>query len=108
MSNLDVAPAEVTGGTGGECAERTRHMPYRNVPLGGPRAMPVPRSLPQRAQSLVGAWCFVDHYGPDDVSLTGGFFFFSHRAADRLPGCSPARSSTATRRARTRWSAPAS
>ncbi|WP_212719186.1 pirin family protein [Blastococcus sp. CCUG 61487] len=44
----------------------------REVPLGGPRAMTVRRTLPQRARSLIGAWCFADHYGPDDVSLTGG------------------------------------
>lgn len=30
------------------------------------------RTLPQRAPSFVGAWCFVDHYGPDDVVLRGG------------------------------------
>jgi redox-sensitive bicupin YhaK (pirin superfamily) len=47
-------------------------LPYREVPLGGPRAMPVRRSLPQRDRTLIGAWCFVDHYGPDDVSLSGG------------------------------------
>ena len=44
----------------------------RDVPLGGPRAMTVRRTLPQRQRSLIGAWCFADHYGPDDVSLTGG------------------------------------
>lgn len=44
----------------------------RAVPLGGPRAMTVRRTLPQRARSLIGAWCFVDHYGPDDVGHTGG------------------------------------
>ncbi len=44
----------------------------RDVPLGGPRAMNVRRTLPQRAQSLIGAWCFLDHYGPDDVAHTGG------------------------------------
>jgi redox-sensitive bicupin YhaK (pirin superfamily) len=44
----------------------------RAVPLGGPRAMTVRRSLPQRRRWLVGAWCFADHYGPDDVSITGG------------------------------------
>ncbi|MBO1756176.1 bifunctional pirin family protein/GNAT family N-acetyltransferase [Allobranchiibius sp. CTAmp26] len=44
----------------------------REVPLGGPRAMTVRRTLPQRQRSLIGAWCFADHYGPDDVSLTGG------------------------------------
>ena len=44
----------------------------RTVPLGGPRAMTVRRTLPQRARSLVGAWCFADHYGPDDVTRSGG------------------------------------
>ncbi len=44
----------------------------REVPLGGPRAMSVRRTLPQRQRSLVGAWCFADHYGPDDVTATGG------------------------------------
>ena len=44
----------------------------REVPLGGPRAMPVRRTLPQRERSLIGAWCFADHYGPDDVGNTGG------------------------------------
>ena len=44
----------------------------REVPLGGPRAMTVHRTLPQRQRSLVGAWCFADHYGPADVSKTGG------------------------------------
>ncbi len=44
----------------------------RDVPLGGPRAMSVRRTLPQRRRSLVGAWCFADHYGPDDVARTGG------------------------------------
>jgi redox-sensitive bicupin YhaK (pirin superfamily) len=34
--------------------------------------MPVRRTLPQRARTLIGAWCFADHYGPDDVSVTGG------------------------------------
>jgi redox-sensitive bicupin YhaK (pirin superfamily) len=44
----------------------------RTVPLGGPRAMTVRRTLPQSARSLIGAWCFIDHYGPDDASQTGG------------------------------------
>ncbi|HET7326592.1 MAG TPA: pirin family protein [Nocardioidaceae bacterium] len=44
----------------------------RTVPLGGPRAMNVRRTLPQRERSLIGAWCFADHYGPDDVAGTGG------------------------------------
>ncbi|MDY6055779.1 pirin family protein [Micrococcus sp.] len=44
----------------------------REVPLGGPRAMTVLRTLPQRARSLIGAWCFLDFYGPEDVSASGG------------------------------------
>lgn len=44
----------------------------REVPLGGPRSMTVRRTLPHRDRSFVGAWCFVDHYGPDDVASTGG------------------------------------
>ena len=44
----------------------------RDVPLGGLRAMTVRRTLPQRQRSLIGAWCFVDHYGPDRVSDSGG------------------------------------
>jgi quercetin 2,3-dioxygenase len=44
----------------------------RDVPLGGVRAMTVRRTLPQRQRSLIGAWCFLDHYGPDRVDETGG------------------------------------
>ncbi|WP_127819265.1 pirin family protein [Microbacterium sp. CPCC 204701] len=36
----------------------------REVPLGGIRAMEVHRSLPQRELPLVGAWCFLDRFGP--------------------------------------------
>ena len=35
--------------------------------MGGPRAIRVRRTLPQRERSLIGAWCFADHYGPHDV-----------------------------------------
>ena len=50
----------------------------REVPLGGPRAMTVRRTLPQRRRSMIGAWCFVDHYGPDDVADTGGMDVAPH------------------------------
>lgn len=50
----------------------------REVPLGGPRSMTVHRTLPQRQRSTIGAWCFVDHYGPDDVSATGGMDVAPH------------------------------
>ena len=77
MSNVETAPVEV------ECASAPAdsaveiHVP-RDVPLGGPRAMPVRRTLPQRSRSLIGAWCFVDHYGPDVVARTGGMVVPPH------------------------------
>jgi quercetin 2,3-dioxygenase len=50
----------------------------RDVPLGGLRAMTVRRTLPQRQRSLIGAWCFLDHYGPDDVDGSGGMVVPPH------------------------------
>jgi len=40
--------------------------------------MRVRRTLPQLTRSLIGGWCFVDHYGPDDVSETGGMVVPGH------------------------------
>lgn len=50
----------------------------RVVPLGGPRAMTVFRTLPAKHRSFVGSWCFLDHYGPDDVAETGGMVVPRH------------------------------
>ena len=55
-------PAETTG---------VEVLGAREVPLGGPRAMTVHRTLPQKRRSLIGAWCFADHYGPVEVLGTG-------------------------------------
>ena len=71
MSNLEVEPDELVCDTRHGTAS-IQVLEPREVPLGGPRAMTVRRTLPQRARSLIGAWCFVDHYGPDDVAETGG------------------------------------
>jgi predicted GNAT family acetyltransferase len=38
-------------------------------PLGGVRAMEVHRSLPQRALPMVGAWCFLDRFGPQTARM---------------------------------------
>jgi redox-sensitive bicupin YhaK (pirin superfamily) len=63
VSNTEPAPSEVA------CAASpfAGVLHPREVPLGGPRAIRVRRTLPQRERSLIGAWCFVDHYGPHDV-----------------------------------------
>ncbi len=38
----------------------------------------VTRLLPQRERRTVGAWCFVDHYGPDDVRDSAGMQVAPH------------------------------
>lgn len=50
----------------------------REVPLGGPRAMTVRRTLPHQGRPFVGAWCFLDHFGPDEVASTGGMVVPPH------------------------------
>ncbi|HEX7187374.1 MAG TPA: pirin family protein [Actinomycetes bacterium] len=66
MSNLDRRPEEsAAGGLATVSHEPVRRvLAPREVPLGGPRAMLVRRTLPHREQRSVGAWCFVDDYGP--------------------------------------------
>jgi redox-sensitive bicupin YhaK (pirin superfamily) len=68
VSNTDTAPAEVA------CVASpfAGVLHPREVPLGGPRAIRVRRTLPQRERSLIGAWCFADHYGPHDVRAASG------------------------------------
>ncbi len=66
MSNLEAAPAELACAASQQLAAppMVEVLQPREVPLGGPRALRVQRTLPQRRHSLVGAWCFIDHYGP--------------------------------------------
>ena len=42
----------------------------REVPLGGVRGLTVHRTLPHRELPTVGAWCFVDHFGPTREPMT--------------------------------------
>ncbi|MCL2536299.1 MAG: pirin family protein, partial [Nocardiaceae bacterium] len=82
MSNVEADPVEIECEHGPDTPVAGRPLTEiitsREVPLGGPRAMPVRRTLPQRQRSLIGAWCFADHYGPDDVALTGGMDVAPH------------------------------
>lgn len=71
MSNIEPDPSEQLCGED-EPAQGLEIIDPREVPLGGPRAMQVRRTLPARGRTMIGPWCFVDHYGPDDVSETGG------------------------------------
>ncbi|QAY69351.1 pirin family protein [Xylanimonas protaetiae] len=71
MSNLESRPAEQVCAAG-DAPAGVQLLTARDVPLGGPRAMAVRRTIPQKVRSLVGAWCFCDHYGPDDVTASAG------------------------------------
>lgn len=51
-------------------------LPGHDVPLG--RYTTVRRLLPQRPRRMVGAWCFVDHFGPDDVTDRPGMQIAPH------------------------------
>ena len=77
MSNQERDPGEVVC-TEGDAPAGVELLTPREVPLGGPRAMHVRRTLPQRHRSLIGAWCFLDHYGPDAVPETGGMSVAPH------------------------------
>jgi redox-sensitive bicupin YhaK (pirin superfamily) len=70
MSNLETAPAEVA--CTASQLEAVEVLRPREVPLGGPRAIRVRRTLPQQQRSLIGAWCFADHYGPHDLRRSRG------------------------------------
>lgn len=72
MSNTEAAPAELTCPAGAAGTGGVEVLSAREVPLGGPRALTVRRTLPQRTRSLIGAWCFADHYGPTAVGNDRG------------------------------------
>lgn len=50
----------------------------RVVPLGESDGLTVRRTLPTRERSLIGAWCFIDHFGPDPVRANGGMRVAPH------------------------------
>ncbi|WAL99441.1 pirin family protein [Streptomyces sp. Je 1-369] len=68
MSNLDrEAVPSLCGGRGFVVAEPVRELlSPRRVTLG--ESTEVRRLLPNLGRRMVGAWCFVDHYGPDDIA----------------------------------------
>ncbi len=82
MSNLETAPAETVGGAVGGAAAVgapvSELMAGRDVVLGGTRGMRVTRTLPNRGRRMVGAWCFLDHFGPADITGERGMLVPPH------------------------------
>jgi hypothetical protein len=71
VSNLDRTPSLTHCGTTGVAARPVlERFAGRQVTLG--ESTKVRRLLPNLGRRLVGPWCFVDHYGPDDVAGTTG------------------------------------
>ncbi|MEV6211601.1 pirin family protein, partial [Kitasatospora sp. NPDC051914] len=66
MSDLDLRPTPAS--CGGNRAEGPKRdlLVARETALGGSTV--VRRLLPSMGRRMVGAWCFVDHYGPDDIA----------------------------------------
>src|SRR3954471_14090278 len=78
MSNLDKQPvARELGGLEGTTAGPALDLlPGREGQLG--ESTRVRRLLPALGRRLVGAWAFVDHYGPDDISSSPGMQVAPH------------------------------
>ncbi|MCW2598803.1 MAG: Pirin domain protein [Frankiales bacterium] len=76
MSNRDPAPDPpvVTAGTTGGPAHEV--LMSRSFAVGD--GTMVRRLLPQRRLRTIGAWCFADHYGPDDVVDNAGMVVPPH------------------------------
>lgn len=68
MTRLDDAAPDLAGPAACD-GPRALLLEAREVPLGGVRAMEVHRSLPQRALPMVGAWCFLDRFGPQTARM---------------------------------------
>src|SRR6478752_3862539 len=75
VTNVEVDPAELvcrSESDGRPGAGAVEILEPRDVPLGGIRALPL------KQRSLIGAWCFADHYGPDRVAESGGMDVAPH------------------------------
>ncbi|MET8628447.1 pirin family protein [Kitasatospora sp. NPDC004669] len=66
MSNLDLKPTPTSCGREASGGPVKDLLTGRQVPLG--ESTVVRRLLPNLGRRMVGAWCFVDHYGPDDIA----------------------------------------
>ena len=78
MSNLDRRPAarELGGLAATTAGPALDLLPAKEVLLGG--STRVRRLLPTLGRRMVGAWAFVDHYGPDDVADSAGMQVAPH------------------------------
>ncbi len=77
VSNLEAQPLVGTA-TAGPTSAAVDLLDGTPVALGGPRGMAVTRTLPHRGRRMVGAWCFLDAYGPERLAGTTGMRIGPH------------------------------
>jgi len=76
MSNLERDPHEQSCSAHPALEPVVELLEPRKVWLG--RTQQVRRLLPHKERRMVGAWCFVDHYGPDDIRDQPGMWVPPH------------------------------
>jgi redox-sensitive bicupin YhaK (pirin superfamily) len=76
MSDLDTRPEERVSSCLGVDGPEELLITARRVYLG--KTTEVARALPDRQIRMIGAWCFLDHYGPEDVSGSTGMQVWAH------------------------------
>jgi redox-sensitive bicupin YhaK (pirin superfamily) len=69
VSNLEARPDVTICHTEADDHAVAELFTPRAVPLGGLRAMQVDRVMPQRGLPTVGAWCFLDSFGPHESGM---------------------------------------
>ncbi len=76
MSDLATRPEEYVCRTAAGSGPEQLLLSARKVWLG--KTTQVARALPDRDLRMIGAWCFLDHYGPEDVSTGPGMQVWAH------------------------------
>jgi redox-sensitive bicupin YhaK (pirin superfamily) len=72
VSNLDRTPPLSRSGGLADVAPRPVHEVFAGKEVALGESTVVRRLLPNLGRRLVGAWCFVDHYGPDQIAAGPG------------------------------------
>lgn len=76
MSDVKTKPDEYACAASGAAGPEELLLTGRTVWLG--KTTQVVRALPDRHIRMIGAWCFLDHYGPEDVSDAPGMRVWAH------------------------------
>jgi redox-sensitive bicupin YhaK (pirin superfamily) len=76
VSDLDTRPREQVCVAGAASGPEELLITARRVPLG--KTAEVARALPDRQVRMIGAWCFLDHYGPEELGDRPGMQVWAH------------------------------